>query len=71
MTRGTALALGIAIGTALYVARVSAEESAGSVAIAPDAVAYHGAAHAYGQVAAFFGRLALRAEKAYWKAIDR
>lgn len=60
----------------LLVAAVLVAAAAGARAAAPagtsvpaDAVAYHGAAQAYGRLARWAGRRAMEAETRYWKAI--
>lgn len=37
--------------------------------VSPEAVAFHGAAELYRNLALFFGKQALRAEAHYWKAV--
>jgi hypothetical protein len=46
-----------------------ARRTADAASVPPEAVALHGAATLYGQLAAFFGRHALRAEARYWEAV--
>lgn len=62
----TAGILVLAIATAL-----SARKAAAGVGTAsPDAIAYHGAMQLYRNLAVFFGKRALLAEIAYWKAVQ-
>lgn len=55
----------LAVGTA-----VSAQRAAKGVGRAnPEAVAYHGAMQLYRTLAVHFGKRAMLAEQAYWKAV--
>lgn len=63
--------LGLIILAAAYgeTRAASKAEEGGTVTLAPEAAAWHGAMVAYQRLAAFFGRQALRAEVQYWKAV--
>jgi hypothetical protein len=62
--------LAVAVLAAAAASVYSARRAATSGSTVPaEAVAYHGAAQLYRNLAVFFGRQAFRAEAQYWKAI--
>lgn len=70
MTRQEALTATLVVVT--VAAGISAQRAARGVGEAtPDAVAWHGAMNLYRNLAVFFGKQALRAEAAYWKAVQQ
>lgn len=56
--------LGVAVASAY-----GARRAAGTASVPPEAVAFHGAAELYRNLALFFGKQALRAEARYWEAV--
>lgn len=45
--------------------------AAAGARVSPEAVAFHGAAELYRNLALWFGKQALRAEAAYWKEVGQ
>lgn len=59
------------LAAVLLLTAVSAQRTAAGVGFAGgDAAAYHGAWQLYRRLAELFGRAALRAEAAYWQAVQ-
>lgn len=48
---------------------VGARRAAGAATVSPEAVAFHGAAELYRNLAMFFGKRALACEARYWEAV--
>jgi hypothetical protein len=61
----TGAVLALAVATAVSAHRAAASGST----VTPEAVAYHGAMQLYRNLAVHFGKRALLAEAAYWKAV--
>lgn len=56
--------LGAAVASA-----VGARRAAGAASVPAEAVAFHGAAELYRNLAVFFGKRALAAEARYWEVV--
>lgn len=62
--------LAVVLGTAAVVTAYGARRAAGSGATVPaEAVAWHGAAELYRNLAVFFGQRALTCEARYWEVV--